>query len=167
LLGNHFHLVVKIKSKEQITVYLESLPPNKQTIPQKKFLEATLDLRVLHPVLENQFLRLFTSYAMRYNRLYQRNGNLFHRPFKRVAVNSEAHVGNLVYYVHTNCRKHGLQHDFVSYPWSSYQAMISTKPTCLDRQFVLDWFGGLDAFTQFHQREHDLDELTPWVLEEE
>ncbi|MFQ5446518.1 MAG: hypothetical protein ACE5FF_06255 [Saprospiraceae bacterium] len=143
LLGNHFHLVVKVKSTEQITAYLESLQPNERTIPQKIFLEAAPDFRVLHPVLENQFLRLFTSYAMRYNKLYQRKGNLFHRLFKRVAVNSEAHFGNFVYYVHANCRKHGFQHDFVDYPWSSYGALLSSKPTRLDRHCVrLVWRAG-------------------------
>ena len=167
LLGNHFHFVVKINSISEILSFLESLPQKELTKPHHKFLETPTDLLEAHPVLENQFLRLFTSYAMRYNRIYDRKGNLFHRPFKRVSVNSERHFGNLVCYVHANCRKHGLQRDFVSYPWSSYQAILSNRPTQVSRQFVLDWFGGIDAFVQFHQRDQNVDVIADWIIEEE
>ena len=169
LLGNHFHLVVQVESVERIAAYLQVLPQKELTIPQRNFLGTPPELRTAHSVLENQFLRLFTSYAMRFNKIYERHGNLFHRPFKRVTVNSEGHFGNLIKYVHTNCRKHGLQQDFFNYPWSSYPAMISTKPTRLERAFVLDWFGGLEAFVKFHQRERDneLGAISNWVIEED
>jgi len=123
--------------------------------------------RVLHKALENQFLRLFTSYATVFNAKYKRKGNLFNRPFKRVAVNSETHFGHLIYYVHTNCKKHKLQDDFIHYQWSSYQAMVSDKPTKLERNFVLEWFGGLNTFINFHKREQDLGEINNWLIEDD
>lgn len=165
LLGNHFHFVVQIKSEEAITSFLESIPLKERTIPQKAYLAMTTEKRVLHRVLENQFLRLFTSYATVYNSRHKRKGNLFNRPFKRVAVNSEEHFGHLIYYIHTNCKKHKLQDDFISYTWSSYHAMVSDRPTKLERQFVLDWFGGLDAFIAFHERENDTEEVQHWFIE--
>lgn len=167
LLGNHFHFVVQIRSEAQITAYLESLPLKERTIPQKEFLALSTEKRVLHKVLENQFLRFFTSYATVFNARYQRKGNLFNRPFKRVVVNSETHFGHLIYYVHTNCKKHGLQDDFINYQWSSYQAMVMNKPTKLERDFVLAWFGGLSAFINFHQREQDLGDMNNWLIEDD
>jgi hypothetical protein len=36
--------------------------------------------------------------------------------------------------------------------WSSYNTMLSQKPTMLLRDEVLDWFGGLKGFTDYHSQ---------------
>jgi len=37
------------------------------------------------------------------------------------------------------------------YRYSSYSAYLSTKETTLNKQEVLDWFGGLEAFINHHK----------------
>lgn len=34
--------------------------------------------------------------------------------------------------------------------WSSYNTILSLKPTKLLRQETLDWFGGIKGFTDYH-----------------
>ena len=44
----------------------------------------------------------------------------------------------------------------MDWKWSSYAAMLSDKPTMLNRQEVLNWFGNADNFYAFHQQQIDL-----------
>jgi len=37
-----------------------------------------------------------------------------------------------------------------NYPYSSYTSFLSNKPTLLQREQVLDWFGGVDNFIKYH-----------------
>jgi putative transposase len=53
--------------------------------------------------------------------------------------------------IHQNPQRHGLVDDFRDWPFSSYAALASQKPTCLARTEVLDWFTDRDGFLTFHQ----------------
>jgi hypothetical protein len=57
-----------------------------------------------------------------------------------------------VHYIHFNPQRHGFVSDFREYPYSSYYAMLSSKPTKLERQKVLEWFGGKAQFEKRHQQ---------------
>ncbi len=166
LLGNHFHLLVRIKSIEHIHELVRGVRPQDRTKAQKAFLEMQEDDRSVHEVLASQFTRLFTAYAMHVNPKWKRAGNLFQRPFKRVLVDSEVHFARLVYYIHKNPEKHGIFKDYTRYFWSSYQALLSEKPTRLQREEVLEWFGGKKAFENFHRQEHDLEDMSDLLLDE-
>jgi len=120
----------------------------------------------VHPVLENQFLRLFTAYAMDFNKRYNRAGNLFHRPFRRVSIAGENHFMKMIYYIHANPKKHGVMQDFQKYRWSSYEAHLSNQPTKLDRYAVLEWFCSKENFIAFHQVEQDVSKIESFLLEE-
>ena len=48
----------------------------------------------------------------------------------------------LITYIHHNPQKHGLIADFRDWPYSSYHALCSTRPTGLRRDEVLGWFDG-------------------------
>ena len=97
-----------------------------------------------------QFQRLFTSYAKAFNKQQDRYGNLIQRPFKRKAVADDSHFFQLVYYIHNNARKHGYTTDFRTYKWSSYLAFLSDEPTKLERDEMLELFGGREHFITFH-----------------
>lgn len=150
LMGNHFHLVIRVKSITFLFELVQSIEKNGRTIAQKAFLEMQEDVRTANELMSNQFNRMFTAYAMYFNKKHKRSGNLFYRPFKRVAVKSEGHFTWLIYYVHANPRHHKVQVDFQNYKWSSYQAFLSDAPTLLKRNEVLEWFGGMDGFLKFH-----------------
>lgn len=44
-----------------------------------------------------------------------------------------------------------MQHDFISYPWSSWKSLLSEAPTHLLRNEVLEWFGGKPEFVRTHK----------------
>jgi hypothetical protein len=166
LLGNHFHLLIRVKSIEHIHEMILDTPQQDRTEAQKQFLDTSLDERTAHKVLSQQFSRLFTSYARNFIPKVDGRGNLFYRPFKRVLVGSEAYFNRLVYYIHANPKKHGIFKDFTRYYWSSYQACLSDKPTRLCREELLAWFGGRSAFIEFHQQIHDFEDMSDLLMED-
>ncbi len=151
LLDNHFHVLVKVRSMSEILAHLNQLHPAKVSIVQRRFLYTPPAERNTVELLEKQFGRFFISYSTVINRKYRRSGNLFHRPYKRLAIESEGHFTQCVYYIHANPKKHGLVNDFTQYKWSSYHTFMSNKPTSIEREAVLDWFGGKDGFVAFHE----------------
>ena len=151
LLPNHFHWAVRIKSAVALAALSEQIPAPQRTAAQHFLLAQQEEERDFHRLLERQFTRMFTAYAMFFNGRYTRSGNLFHRPFKRIAVDDDNHLNWLVYYVHHNPKKHGITHDFLQYPWSSYAALISQKSTALSREAVWALFGSKAHFIAFHE----------------
>ena len=150
LLRNHFHLLVRIK-----------------TVKEQKILE-TLRVsetpRVFKPKNPSQqFGNPFNAYAKAINRAYGRTGSLFQNPFGRILVDSDAYLVHLITYIHQNPQKHGFVDDFRVWPYSSYHAMLSEKPTHLKRGEVLAWFAGPAAFQAFHQQEVSMHRLGPLV----
>jgi len=145
LLGNHFHLLVRIKTEEEQEQTHQTL---NQTLDQT--LKVSETFRVLNP--SRQFGNLFNAYAKAINKAYQRTGSLFQNPFGRIPVTSDAYFCHLIAYIHRNPQKHGLVDDFRSWTYSSYHALLSQKPTRLKRDDVLTWFNGAAAFQASHQQ---------------
>ncbi len=145
LLRNHFHFLVRIKDPADLT--------------------GLEDLSGLKPPSQ-AFSNLFNAYARAFNKAYQRTGALFERPFGRIKVTSDSHFTRLVAYIHQNPKKHGFVADFRDWPYSSYYAIVSTKPTRLRRDNVLAWFDGLEAFERIHQIEINENKLAPLLLED-
>ncbi len=150
LMGNHFHLCVRVKPKILIFKEINNTHEVQRTSAQRHLLQIPEDEKAFHAVIERQFTRLFTSYAMTFNLTHKRSGNLFYRPFKRIEITDDNHLIWLVYYIHSNIAKHGIRPDFAAYPWSSYGTFLNEKPALLCRQEVLDWFGGKARFWEFH-----------------
>jgi hypothetical protein len=96
------------------------------------------------------FSNFFNAYAKAMNKAYGRTGALFQRPFRRIEVTTESYFAHVVRYIHMNPQKHGFVHDFRDWPFSSYHALVSNKPTRLAREEVLVRFGGLAAFEAAH-----------------
>lgn len=146
LLPNHFHLIVRVKTEPAIIEFVKELPVEIITKTEKQFLTGK-DIDLL---LETTFKRFFTSYAMAYNKMYDRSGNLFYRTFKRIEL-SDSHFTQGIIYVHANALKHKIVKDFRQYLWSSYQTILTDKPTNLLRNEILTWFGGKERFIKAHQ----------------
>ena len=101
-------------------------------------------------IVSHAFQKMFQSYAMAFNRQQSRIGSLFQSPLKRNLVDSEEYFTNLIYYIHANAQLHGFVDDFRLYPWSSYNRIFSTKPSKLQKEQVLNWFGGADRYQEYH-----------------
>ncbi|WP_326983031.1 hypothetical protein VUJ46_00355 [Chryseobacterium sp. MYb264] len=88
-----------------------------------------------------------SSYTQSFNKVYQRSGPLFESPFKRILVESDDYLKNLIIYIHQN------PEGFQNYRFSSYSAVISGAETNVRRDFVLDLFDGRENFIKSHQKE--------------
>jgi REP element-mobilizing transposase RayT len=136
LMRNHFHLLVRIKTEEEY--YTQ---PNPQ--PGES--------RVTKFVPSQNFSNLFNAYSKAINKAYNRTGSLFQDRFSRREVNTDAYFINLIFYIHYNPQKHGFVDDFRDWLWSSYGALCSAGPTKLQRKMVMEWFGGVSQYHEFHQ----------------
>jgi len=147
LLKNHFHLLVRILPEEEARRLL-NLAPSKAYNPTQSF------------------SNFFDAYAKAYNKMYQRSGSLFQRPFGRILVTTNAYFANLIHYIHFNPQKHGFVADFREWEHSSYHTLRSEKPTALQRGFVLEQFNGRKGFDEFHQKRHPEQPIVEWIGED-
>ncbi len=138
LIVNHFHILVKIKPEDEIQ-YIKPKENDTRKFSKKKKYNPTW-----------QFAHLFNSYTKKFNIENGRTGGLFERPFRRKLIENENYLKQVVYYIHYNPVKHGLENNLKDYKWSSYHSIISDKPTKLERETVLDWFGSKEEFIDFH-----------------
>ncbi len=138
LLKNHFHFFIRIKSRKEI----ESLPIN-----NKKY---DTDKRITLA-----FSNFFNAYAKAINKSYKRTGSLFQERFRRKLIDSDSYFTEIMFYIHGNAQKHGFTNNFFTYPYSSFQTILSEEPTFIKRAEVLSWFGGKEKFIQYHIRYRD------------
>ncbi len=122
LLKNHFHILLRIKEETDV---LE----NKLHLP---------------------FSNLFNAYTKSINKKYNREGSLFKERYKRKRITDEKYLMQNIVYIHLNPIKHGFYENFRGYPHSSFNALISEKPTKLKRKEVLELFGGKENFIDAH-----------------
>ena len=155
LMRNHFHLLARIKT----LVDSETLV-NPETFEVSETSKVCARSKV--PDATQSFANCFNAYAKAINKTYARTGSLFEHRFHRLKVTSERYCMRLVHYIHFNPQKHGFVADFREYPYSSYRAFFSDKPTKLQRSQVLDWFGGRAAFDAVHRTLSDEKEI--WSL---
>jgi putative transposase len=176
LLPNHFHLLIRIKEFEHFPSLtdLESVATDERlsrfqntsmaiegrdSIPQRDGISQP-------QMISRQFRKLFLSYAQAINKQQNRTGSLFQKNFKRKQVENEHYFSRLVYYIHSNPQQHEIHPDFTTYPYSSYESLLSDKPTRLHRDETLAWFGNRESYRNFHsQLKHD-SAINKWIIEE-
>ncbi len=132
LLDNHFHALVKIK-------------------------EGALSFRNIAgleytPIPERQYSHMLNGYAQGFNATYHRTGSLFEHPFKRTIINNKKQLINTLAYILFNPQKHEFAVNFRHYPYSSYQLLINDNPSFIDKETVLEWFGGKEKFVDYMNR---------------
>ena len=132
LLRNHFHSVVYIKDKEDLTGLKDP---------------------------SRYFSNFFNAYARGVNIATGRTGALFERPFKRIPVDRTAYLMQLIVYIHQNPQKHRFAEDFREWKYSSYHFLISEAPTRLQRERVIQLFGSSEDFVRIHQEIQPLNGL--------
>ncbi|WP_202915944.1 hypothetical protein [Pontibacter pamirensis] len=149
LLPNHFHLLIRVREEELIM--------NPDTLGEPRIIN-----------LVRQFQHLLNAYAKAINIRYNRTGSLFQERFKRKEITSEAYFTRLVFYIHHNPQHHGLIEDFSDWPYSSYHSILSKGTTVLQRENVLDWFGGRASYKNFHEENAaDFTSTMPLLEEDE
>jgi putative transposase len=134
LLRNHFHIAGLFKNKEDLT-----------------------GLKLKDP--SQYFSNFFNAYSRSINIAMDRTGALFERPFKRIPISNETYLMRLIVYIHQNPQKHKFEQDFRNWNYSSYQELIDSTPTRLQREKVLQLFGSREDFIRIHQEIQPFDDF--------
>jgi REP element-mobilizing transposase RayT len=114
LMRNHFHWLIKIRQVD--TFFLEAIE-KESTNRAKRFLED----RDLNFFLEGQFKRLFSSYALAFNKEHERTGSLFQKRFRRLKLETDMDVYRTLDYIHHNPVKHGFVDEPREWKFSSFR----------------------------------------------
>jgi putative transposase len=133
LLPNHFHMLVYIHEY-----------PDRVSKPCQGYYSLP-------------FSHLFNSYAQWFNKKTGRTGSLFQRPFKRIRITDEDYLRKLIYYIHRNPLHHQVNKNPENYLFSSYQSLICKHNTLLKPDKVLEWFGGIKNFIEYHKMQFEID----------
>ncbi|MCB9292820.1 MAG: hypothetical protein H6559_06775 [Lewinellaceae bacterium] len=180
LLPNHFHILARVKEQDVVLAARDAgggrdaIPPpgGRDAIPPPGGdmgrdgipgipMEAALWVSEL-------FRRFFISYSQAIRKQEGRTSSLFQKNFKRLEVDSESYLINLVLYIHANAQLHGLCTDFREYGHSSYDIFSHALETPIRRSEVLEWFGGsCPAFVQAHLERVNLNLIDPVIIEED
>lgn len=153
LLPNHFHLVVKVRDE----IYVEN--KKNRSLSTKNSGNGSLvrhtDEGEIGKLTVRQLKRLFITYAMAINKQENRVGNLFDPKYKRLEITKQDYLEYVIFYTNYNSEKHGLIDDYKNYKFSSFQAIKGKSKTSIDREFVLNIYGGRDEFLNYHNVVHD------------
>jgi putative transposase len=138
LLGNHFHFLIRIRDLSQC----------KQDLKEKY---GSIENISDHRIVSLQFRKFFQSYSMAFNAQQDRVGTLFQTPFKRAIIDDDSYLINLIYYIHANPRTHGLSKNISQWEWSSLKKIVTNQETFINKDLVIDWYGGLSNLIAFHE----------------
>ena len=143
--ANHFHFLVRVRyfSAEQ------------------------LKGRTEHELVAERLKIFFRTYAMAFNKRHTRTGSLFEGPFKRVLIGDNHYLTYLIQYIHVNPEMNKLCADFRTWDWSSYKYIVKPSDSVVDRNFVIEWFGSLYEFQQFHLKENQEVDIRSFLSDDE
>jgi putative transposase len=149
LMPNHFHLLIRIKDEDSIVQYYHQRKLSKN--PEYKPLEIDLKEFDYHDFVMQQFQNFCNGYVQAFNRMFERKGALFLDFIKRRQVKNEKYFTKLIHYIHYNPIHHGFCKDLHSWQYTSFHLFLDNRVTKLEREYVLEWFGGQKEYTEFHK----------------
>ena len=144
LLPNHFHILLKFKE-------VKELPQIFSDGKQK-----------LHQPVSN----MLNAYAKAINKKYHRKGSLFQEHLKRIKINNEDYLKNLIIYININSSHHKIEH-YKTYKFSSYSSLISNKKTLLKRDEVINLFEDVPNFkVVLEHKKAAIENVQEFILED-
>ena len=152
LMSNHFHLMVQIRSEEEVMAFF------RKKILASKDPKAAQDLQgfqnleglKVEGLIGQQFSNFFNAYSKAYNKMYDRKGSLFIPRFKRKSVENDRYFTQLIAYIHLNPVKNGFCKHILDWPHSSIHAYYHDKASKLNRSYLQEWFGDKESLIAFH-----------------
>ena len=136
LLNNHFHILVRIKEKNEIEINKLKF----STVEKPKEVSAS-----------RQFSHFLNAYSQAVNKKYARTGSLFEKRFERKRISDNHYLRQVILYINTNPLKHNLVEKPKDYKWSSYNSHISNAKTKLKRKEVIELFDDVENFVLCHK----------------
>lgn len=96
------------------------------------------------------FSNFFNSYAKAFNKRENRSGSLFEKHFKRIKVDKESYLKQLIIYVNLNPQIH-FGENFKDYSFSSYQEILKGSSNIIRSDEIFELFGGKKNFEEAHE----------------
>ncbi len=143
LMPNHLHLLVRIKPVSELPFFGENSPGNHLNPENQEFSNCSLKI-------SKAFGSLFSAYAQAFNKQQKRRGSLFVPNFKRKWVHDDWYFGTLIRYIHQNPVEAGFVRHIAEWPHSSFNSILSDKPTRLCRDQIIAFYGGKPGFIEAH-----------------
>lgn len=172
LLRNHFHILVRTKSEEEILETIKTLRVSSANSRQggQGSLANQGEGQSRKPLgskyISDQFSHYFNAYAKTINKAYGRTGSLFQHPFGRVPITSDRQFWNVIAYIHQNPQKHKFVKDFRDWKYSSYGIILSDVKTSVNRSEVMRWFGNKADYLELH-KQWVTDAQAKWFAEDD
>lgn len=154
LMPNHFHLLAQLKTEEELTKQFEQQIKTKQILSNNNQLVFNQQ-DYLFKKANKAYSNFFNSYTQSFNKFYNRKGSLFMQNLKSEEINTDNSFCKVVHYLHANPVHHRFVKSLEDWPHTSYKKILSNMPTKLERNYVLDMFGGLDQFIKYHEQPID------------
>ena len=99
------------------------------------------------------FSNFFNAYAKAFNKVNKRTGSLFEKNFRRIWVDNESYLKDLILYIHLNPELH-FRADFSDYEFSSYRKILQSDNSILNVEEIIEIFGDRSNFVQVHHNRH-------------
>lgn len=169
LMPNHFHFLILTKSElkplessNSGSQPLESSNSRIQPLESSKLskglesklskgLELYEDLSSYSKLTSRSFTNLFSSYSQAFNKVYNRKGSLFMPNFKRREILTEVSLLRVIAYIHRNPVHHDIVSNLADWEYSSYNSICKKNNTNFNVDYILNLFGGISEFTDFHK----------------
>lgn len=142
LMPNHFHLLVRIKSGEDV----------RKVFNEKNKAQLKIDDLKYHiendmcNSLSKYYSNFFNAYAKYFNFSNGRRGTLFKRAFRRKLIKDHDYLKQVICYIHQNPVKAGLCNHPGVWKYSSYNAITNNGETLINKKAVISLFDDLENF---------------------
>ena len=107
-------------------------------------------------IVTQKLSNFFNAYAKAFNKQHNRTGSLFEKHFKRIKLQSDNYLLNLILYVHTNPVKHSFSDNFENYRYSSYKEIVNDISKNINSKEVIGLFDDLDNFKYAHKYKNEV-----------
>lgn len=97
--------------------------------------------------LYKPFALLFNGYTKGYNRHTGREGRVFRFKLKRIEIRNMPYFKEMIRYVNQNPWRHGVTEHPANYRFSSFRATVTTGPSMIAKEKVVDYFGSHENMT--------------------
>jgi len=138
LIPNHFHFLISINRLGDCSFSDKEY----DLISHNRF---SLDL-----IVRKRWKNFFIAYSNAVKRQETIKTNIFAQHFKHIEVDTDDYFKNVVQYIHHNPAHHHIMPDWEKYRWSSYGRILNDHKSKLEKQYVLELFGGKENYIRSH-----------------
>ena len=132
---NNFHLIIQPKDKDWLMKII-------------KHYKSKMDPDFF---VSKQISNCFNAYAKAFNKAYNRTGSLFEERYKRKLIPNDHYFKEAVSYIHLLRKKNHLRTPGIT----SFETLLSEEQTFLQRDLLMEIFGGKNEFLKYHRKNHE------------